>query len=117
MTATYDLTIRQGDTWRRSLGVADVDGGPVDLTGASARLQIRADPADADDEPVLELAVGDGIDIDEEAGSIDMTADAGVTAELEPGSYVYDLEVTWSSGDVEKILEGPATVVRSVTRP
>lgn len=108
------LTIQQGDTYALDiLWTDDVTQQPVDLTGASARMQMRSfysSPA-----VVQELTVGAGITIDP-AGRITLLLSAVQTAALEAASGVYDLEVTFLSGVVKKVIQGRYTVNPEVTR-
>ena len=44
-----------------------------------------------------------------------ITIDADYTSDLDDGSYVYDLELTSSSGTVTRLLEGQFVVTPEVT--
>lgn len=87
----------RGDTWNFIYEFADTSGNPMNLTGASARLQIRNDR----DEIVLQGATNTGeITVDTEKGVIRVTFPASATRTVSPGSYRFDLEVIFPSGDV-----------------
>jgi|TARA_B100000953_G_scaffold227818_1_gene189410 hypothetical protein len=45
-----------------------------------------------------------------------MAMTASTTADIEEGIYVYDLEITSSSGTVTRLLQGEVTVNPEVTR-
>ncbi|MCE5306362.1 MAG: hypothetical protein LLG20_01850 [Acidobacteriales bacterium] len=86
------------------------------LTGCSARFQIRET---ADDDTIMltaSTAAGTLI-IDEDDGEIAFAVPAASTKDLEPGTYKFDIEVTWPDGVVETML-GPAdiTVLADVSR-
>lgn len=93
---------------------------PRDLTGYTARMHVRSDIEDAD--VVLSATTTDGrLVISAPSGSavphqvtltIDATTMAGITAK----SYRYDLEVVSAGGVVLRVVEGPLTVRREVTR-
>lgn len=112
---TVNLTIQQGDTFALDVQwIDDTTGQPVDLTGATARMQLRsyyASPA-----VVLDLAVGTGITIDAAEGRFTIVASATQTAGLSAQSGVYDLEVTFASNVVKKVIRGTFTVDPEVTR-
>jgi hypothetical protein len=93
---------------------------PVDLTGFSARMAIRARRGDTD---VIDMItstdprLGDtGIVIDTLDKIINLKLAATVTDDYTFKSAVYDLEMVSSGGDVYRILEGSITLSREVTR-
>ena len=49
-------------------------------------------------------------------GLISISASSSSTAALEEGIYVYDLEITSSTGVVTRLLQGEVTVSPEVTR-
>lgn len=112
---TVNLTIQQGDTFVLAVRwIDDVTGQPVDLTGATARMQLRSyytSPA-----VVLDLASGTGITIDALEGRLTIVVSAVQTAALQAQSGVYDLEVTFPSNVVKKAMRGTYTVDPEVTR-
>lgn len=115
MSAAYwKIRVEQGATWRRVLTLKDASGAPVDLTGYTARMQVR-ETLDAPT-PLLSLAVGSGISIDGPAGQITLViADEASTAWT--WRYgLYDLELESSGGEVERLLKGEFEVDREVTR-
>lgn len=112
---TVNITIQQGDTYALDVQwIDDVTGQPVDLTGATARMQLRSyysDPV-----AVLSLSVGGGITIDNLTGRLTILVSATQTAALQAQSGVYDLEVTFPSNVVKKVMRGTYTVDPEVTR-
>jgi len=110
-TVRKDLVIQQGATFYLPLTLEDDVGQPVDLAGASARMQGRRRKGAA--APVFDWSSAGGeIVIDEEAGSITIEAStAGIT-----GRGVYDLELTEGDGVVARIMEGVFETSREVTR-
>lgn len=114
--ATQDLTIPQGATWSQAL--VWKTGSPasaVNLTGYSARMQLRVRPTSASFE--LELTSSNGrISLGTTNGTITLSLTATETAALEAGRYVYDLEMVSSGSVVTRLLEGTVTVSPEVTR-
>jgi hypothetical protein len=122
---SFTLALEQGATYRRTFtwgtaGTPDVDGNPTlgtphDLTGCTARMQIRQ----AYGKPVLLEATteNDGIVLGGVDGTIELALSDTMTdavALRSPGRY--DLEVMYPSGDVVRVLEGPVTVDLNITR-
>ncbi len=113
---TFDMRCWQGVTWSYDILWEDGDPvSPVNLTGYSARMQVRA--AAASDDIVLELDSGLGgeITLGGAAGTIDLNLTATATAEIPAGWYVYDLELV-SGATVTRLLEGRFAVSAEVTR-
>ena len=112
----YKLDIQQGATLSLTATWTDSTGTAVNLTGYTARMQVRA-AYDATT-TILSLTSGAGdITLGGSAGTIAITASATVTAALTaPWTGVYDLELVSGGGVVTRLLEGPATVSPEVTR-
>jgi hypothetical protein len=90
-------------------------GLPVDLTGATARFQVRT----ATDSPAAILDIV-GV-IDGPAGTIEFPVTASETASLTPDNvgpieYVHDMQVTYSNGINWSFFGGPVTAFADVTR-
>lgn len=88
---------------------------PVDLTGCTARLQIR----ERIDSPgiLLELTTENGgIELGGTAGTIRTRMSAAETAALTWRSGVYDMEIEFPGGIVRRVLAGSAVVSPEVTR-
>ena len=86
----------------------------VNLTGATAELQLRSLPSSPD--AVLSLATGgSGITITGASGQVDTHATATQTRNIDPGMYYYDLEIT-SGGIVTRLAQGQAELSAEVTR-
>jgi hypothetical protein len=112
--ARLPLTIEQGATWKHALIVRD-GAQPRDLTGYTARMQIRKLVTSA--EVLAELTVANnGITIVAAQGRIDLLLSATATAGLPSGPSVYDLELESAAGEVTRLLQGTVTVDAQVTR-
>ena len=115
MTAgIYNTTIDQGSVWTVVLVYTDSNDTPVNLTGYTAAMQLRqnynSDVADL----TLTTANG-GISIVGATGTITINATAVQTGLLDPGFYVYDLELT-SGSNISRLIQGQLTVAEQVTR-
>lgn len=91
-----------------------VAGSAVNVTGYSARMQVRqyADSTAT----VLSLVNGTGITLGGTAGTIALSAVATATSAVEAGQYVYDLELVSGAGYVTRLVEGNFVVYAEVTR-
>jgi len=109
----YNITVYKGTTFTLS-PVWKIGGYVVNLTGYSAKMQVRA----ATDASVLvELSTANGkIVIDAGLGKLTLTLTAAQTAALTSGKYFYDLNLTAPDATVTKILEGVFLVNDSVTQ-
>lgn len=85
---------------------------PVDLAGATARMQIREQVGGA---VLLELTTENGGLAITAPGTITRTLSATQTAALAWTDAVYDLEVQYPDGTVQRYLQGAVTVSREVT--
>lgn len=113
-----NLTLYQGETFRHRFKYQNTDGTAVDISGCTARMQVRAS-ADAVDPPLLDLTTVNGrLVISGTLGLIDVVVAA---ADLLYGVMtwnrgVYDLELVWPSGIVDKLAYGNVKVVPEITR-
>lgn len=117
-----NLTIEQGATWHRRLTWKTGDPAtPVDLTGFTARMQVRA-AADVESEEVepgdvlVELTTENSrITLTPEEGRIELDIDAVTTADIEAVEAVYDLELV-NGPTVTRLVQGAALISAEVTR-
>jgi hypothetical protein len=106
------VKLYRGDTWTRAWELKDAAGNTIDLTGASARLQVR-DSAGA---VVISASTSDGrLTLTPASGRIDMLVPYSATG-LAPGSYRFDLEVTHAGGLRRTYEQDTLVVLEDVTR-
>jgi tRNA threonylcarbamoyladenosine modification (KEOPS) complex Pcc1 subunit len=111
---TYDILIEQGATYSQLVTYKEA-GVAINLTGYTARLQVRSTLESAS--TVVELTTANGrIALGGAAGTITLTISATDTAALTAGRGVYDLELVSGSGIVTRLLQGVCTISRNVTR-
>ena len=106
----HDYSVKKGETFDRTLFFTSFDGTIIDLTGRTAKCQIREN-ADA-----LEVISEVECTIDPEAGSIKLLIPAEETALIPTGCYVYDLKTTDVSGITRYYIGGYFDVLPSVTK-
>lgn len=117
-----NLTMYQGASWDYQLTWTTTSGTvttPVDLTGYTARMQVRE--AHNSTTPILSLTSGSGITLGGTAGTIYLEASATTTAGVAVAGtprdqYVYDLELISGAGYVTRLVEGDFYLDPEVTR-
>jgi hypothetical protein len=112
---TLNLTVEQGATWETIL-TWKIDAVAVNLTGYTARLQVRTHVGAATTVLSLTSSPAAGITLGGAAGTITLSLTAVQTAALAAGDCVYDLELVSSGGNVTRLVEGAWTVKPEVTR-
>ena len=106
----YNFTLEQGTTFSKVITVKQ-DGSALNLSGYSARSQLRATHDASTIALTLTATVSDASN-----GKITISATAAATAGVEEGIYVYDLEMESGGGVVTRLIEGKVTVTPEVTR-
>lgn len=95
--------------WKDSAGAA------VNLTGYTARMQVRQNASA--EEVLLELSTTNSkISITPLTGTITLIFSAATTAAIDWKRGKYDLEMTSADGTVTRLIEGEITVSREITR-
>jgi hypothetical protein len=115
MAVTYNTTIDQGADWFINFTYENPAGTPVNLTGATAALQVRTSPLAKTAVLTLTSAAGGGIVITPLTGLIACRATATQTTAITNGRYAYDLEITQNS-IVTRLVQGTIEVSPQVTR-
>ena len=115
MTAgIYLITAEQGTTFTRVLTWRDSNDALINLTGYTARMQVRTDYFAATAALTLttensKIVLGGAL------GTITLSVTATDMAALSEGSYVYDLEMI-NGSTVTRLVQGTFAVNAEVTR-
>lgn len=116
MTAgKYNITIEQGATFVLPITWKDGNDTPVNLTGYTARMQVRQFK-DSPTALVNLTTENAGIVLGGALGTVTVTITATATAALPAVEGFYDLELIASTGTVVRLLQGAATISKEVTR-
>lgn len=111
----YNFDVYAGDTKKFSVVISSGPVGgpytPVDLTGCTVAAQIRDTAIAAQPAATITCAITDAA-----AGKVTLSMAPAVTATLTAGKKVWDMEVTFPSGDKYTYLKGDVTVTTDVTR-
>lgn len=115
--AKLKLTIYQGATFRKRLtwkGPLPAQT-PIDLTGCTARMQVR--PEVESSTVLLELTTANGgITLGGVAGTIELFVSDDDSAAFTWQSGSWDLEIEFPGGDVRRLAQGTVNVSPEVTR-
>lgn len=106
-----------GSTWIVSMTwwLSTAKTSAKDLTSYTAAMDIRR--RIGDDTALVELtSAGGHIVLGGTGGTIIITIDNSVTATIDPGTAVFDLELTDSAGEPSRLLYGTAEFTQQVTR-
>ena len=114
MATNCELYIDQGADWYLYVEYTDPYDAPIDLTGYTAKMQLREYTSSSS--AALTLATNSGITIDAAAGKITVHATATQTSSLTLPKYVYDLKITSPSGIVTRLIQGNANIDDEVSR-
>lgn len=112
---TYDLELEQGATFALTVTWRDSASAPINLTGYTARMQIRKTVS----APTTILSLTDangGLTLGGAAGTIAIAISATQTAAITASAGVYDLELVAANGFVTRVLEGSVNISKEVTR-
>jgi hypothetical protein len=110
MAGKYNFTIEQGATFSRVITWKDGANNLVDLSGKTAKMQIR----DSKNAVILTLTDTSGIALGGTAGTITINRTADQTRALAFDTAKYDLEITTGS-NVKRLLQGVITLDPEVT--
>jgi len=113
--AKLKFTIYQGATFRKRLTWKAPSGTPIDLTGCTARMQVRAE-VDSDVVLLSLTTENGGISLGGAAGTIDLLSADDETAAMTWDGGVWDLEIVHPNGDVTRLAQGSISVSPEVTR-
>lgn len=108
--AIFNIIIDQGTTYKTPFSILEIDGTAKDITGAIVRSQMRKSPRSAtaiNFTAIIEDAVN---------GKVSMSLTANETSAIKPGRYVYDYEIEFLDGTVERVLEGQVTITPEITK-
>lgn len=109
MAVTSNLVIDQGANFSVTINYSNDSGVPNDLTGYTARAQMRKSYYSANS-TTFSSNITDAAN-----GEITLSMTAANTSNVKPGRYVYDVTVGIGV-DVLRIVEGIVTVLPGVTR-
>jgi len=110
MAIKANIVIDQGTDFEALIDIQTPDEQPFDLRDWTSKSQMRKTYASS---TAYDFDVSDnGI-----FGQIAMKMSKDITSDLEPGRYLYDIEITSiSGGTTQRVVEGIVTVTPGITR-
>lgn len=110
--AILDFEHYKGDTFLEVPFEILIDEVPLDLTGALIKMQLRKN---YEKDVALELSIAnDKLEfVNANLGTFKIVEQI---IDIEAFNYIYDLQITLSSGEVETYIKGKFNVVNDVTR-
>lgn len=109
MATKANLVIDQGATFSTTITLTDNNGDPIDLTLYTGAAQMRKHYTSSS-------ATSFTVTLGGTNGTIALSLTANATANVSAGRYLYDVELTDTSGDVSRVFEGIVTVNPNITR-
>lgn len=109
MPANYDLRLYKGDYFPLKLTLKDNAGVAINLTGYTAKAQIRVnfdDPAPYNFNATINAA----------AGEVNFELPSTVSSTIPAGSYIWDVQVTDPNGNTRTYIAGDVSVHDEVTK-
>jgi len=111
MGAKANIVVDQGTDFSTVLTVTNDAGSVVDLTGYTANGHIRKHYTSSTAVPFSVTFTSP-----RSTGKLTISLSRTVTANIEAGRYVYDVEITDSANTRSRLVEGIVTVTPEVTR-
>lgn len=110
MAIKANLVIDQGTDFSALIDVLDTDDSAYDLTGFTATSQMRKNYASASPAATFTASHNGAL------GQITLTLANSITSDLDPGRYLYDVEIESAGGTITRVVEGIVTVTPGITR-
>jgi len=109
MAIKANLTLDQGTDFSAVIDLTDTDGNPYNLLGFTVASQMRKNYASRTAFEFTTQSSG-------ATGRISLSMPNTVTQDIDPGRYLYDVEITSSGGTITRVVEGVVTVNPGITR-
>jgi hypothetical protein len=109
MAIKANLILEQGSDFSAVIDLTDAADVVYDLRGYTAASQMRKNYAST-------TAISFNAQTSGATGRITLTLDNTVTQDIEPGRYMYDVEITSGGGGKTRVVEGIVTVTPGITR-
>ena len=108
MATKVNLVVDQGTTFQTSITFNDENGDPINFALYTGAAQMRKHYTSSNSVSFSVTLNSNGV--------ITLGLSANQTGNLVSGRYVYDLEVTDTSDQISRLIEGIVTVTPNVTR-
>lgn len=109
MAIKANLVVDQGTDFEAKVDLTTANNDVFDLTGYSVFSQMRKNYASSTATSFTTLHNDTG-------GQITLRLSSTLSATLEPGRYLYDVEIVSPGGNIDRVVEGIVTVTPGITR-
>lgn len=109
MAIKANLVVDQGTSFNATIDLTDASDATYNLTGYTVAAQMRKNYTSS----AATTFISSHNDVD---GQITLALSATTTSTIEPGRYLYDVEITSAAGSVTRVVEGIVTVTPGMTR-
>lgn len=110
MTTVSNLVIDQGSDFSAAIPLRNQDTTPIDLTDCTVKSQFRKSYQSSSYKE-FDVTVTDA-----QNGKIRLFLSANTSSDVQPGRYLYDVEITSASGNKTRALEGLIILTPQITR-
>lgn len=110
MAIKANLVLDQGTDFSAIIDLTDSDDQPYDLLGYTVDSQMRKNYASSSAAATFICTHNN------EQGQINLSLPKSQTNDIEPGRYMYDVEITSAAGVTTRVVEGIVTVSPGITR-
>jgi len=107
MAVKSNINIDQGTDFRVTVNVTDANNSPIVLTGYTGKSQFRKHYTSSS---------AYAFDVSLANGAVTLFLSSNTSNSINPGRYVYDCELTSTTGVKSRIVEGIVTVSPQVTK-
>ena len=109
MAIKANLVVDQGSSFSATIDVTNADGTVFNLTGYTVAAQMRKNYTSS-------VAVTFSSTHSNTGGAITLSLLPATTSTIEPGRYLYDVEIRSAGGSITRVVEGMVTVTPGMTR-
>ena len=110
MATRYDIAIDAGSTYAMQIQLEDDDGLPLSMVGCSAQSMIRYNYKDVSPAAIFTPL------IDSVNGVLTLSLTPAQTASLTRAKGIFDVELTFSDGTTQRLVEGQVIINPEVTK-
>lgn len=109
MAIKTNIIIDQGTDFRRTFDIIDDNNQPVNLEGYTGVSEMRK-------HYTSNTSYSFAVNVIPENGEVVLSMNNAITANIVPGRYVYDIELTDSANVISRVVEGIVTVTPRVRK-
>jgi hypothetical protein len=109
MAIKANIIVDQGSTFSTAINLTDDGDNPLDLSTYTGAAQFRKHYTSSN-------SVSFTVTLGGNTGILTIGLSANATANVTPGRFMYDVELTDSSNNITRVVEGIVTITPNITR-